>query len=51
MDFNTLIFLGFFAGVAVLTYCVPRPAKPYLWLLASYAFICTSRKTPGWCLS
>lgn len=38
MDFNTLIFLGFFAGVAVLTYCVPRPAKPYLWLLASYAF-------------
>lgn len=38
MDFNTLVFLGFFAGVAVLTYCVPHAAKPYLWLLTSYAF-------------
>ena len=38
MDFNTLIFLGFFAGVAVLTYCVPRQVKPYFLLLASYAF-------------
>lgn len=38
MDFNSLIFLGFFAGVAALTYCFPRQAKPYFLLLASYAF-------------
>ena len=38
MDFNTPIFLGFFAAVALLTYCVPRQAKPYLLLVASYIF-------------
>lgn len=38
MDFNSLIFLGFFAGAAALTYCFPRQAKPYFLLLASYAF-------------
>ncbi len=38
MDFNTPIFLGFFAAVALLTYCVPRQAKPYLLLVASYVF-------------
>lgn len=38
MDFNTPIFLGFFAAVAVLTYCVPRRLKPYFLLLASYVF-------------
>ena len=32
MDFNTPIFLGFFAAVALLTYCVPRRLKPYLLL-------------------
>ena len=48
MDFNTPIFLGFFAVVALLTYCVPRQLKAHLLLVASYIFICTSRKTPGW---
>lgn len=38
MDFNTPIFLAFFAVCAVLTYCMPRVAKPYFLLLASYAF-------------
>lgn len=38
MDFNTLIFLGFFAVVAVLVYCMPRALKPYFLLLASYTF-------------
>lgn len=38
MDFNSLAFLGFFCGIAVLTYCFPRRAKPYFLLLASYAF-------------
>lgn len=38
MDFNSLIFLGFFAGVAVLTYCMPRILKPYFLLVASYGF-------------
>lgn len=38
MDFNSLAFLAFFAVVAILTYCVPRVAKPYLLLVASYAF-------------
>lgn len=40
MDFNTLIFLGFFAGTAVLTYCMPQRVKPYFLLLASYLFYC-----------
>lgn len=38
MDFNSLIFLGFFCGAAALTYCFPRKLKPYFLLLASYAF-------------
>ena len=38
MDFNTPIFLGFFAAAALLTYCVPRQLKPYLLLVASYIF-------------
>ncbi len=38
MDFNTLIFLGFLALVTILYYLVPKAAKPYLLLLASYVF-------------
>ncbi len=38
MDFNSLIFLGFFCGAAVLTYCFPRKLKPLFLLAASYAF-------------
>ena len=38
MDFNSLVFLGFFAAVAVFSYCMPRQIKPYFLLLASYLF-------------
>lgn len=38
MDFNSLIFLGFFAGVTILSYCVPKRIKPYFLLVASYLF-------------
>lgn len=38
MDFNTLIFLGFLAGVTALYYLVPKGAKPYFLLAASYIF-------------
>ena len=38
MDFNTLIFLGFLALVTVLYYLVPKAAKPYFLLVASYTF-------------
>ena len=38
MDFNTLTFLGFLALVTVLYYAVPKAAKPYFLLIASYAF-------------
>ena len=38
MDFNTLVFLGFLAVVTALYYLVPRPAKPYFLLAASYVF-------------
>lgn len=38
MDFNSLAFLVFFCGVAVLTYCMPRKAKPLFLLIASYVF-------------
>ena len=38
MDFNTLLFLGFFAGTALLYYALPRLLKPLLLLAASYCF-------------
>lgn len=38
MDFNTLIFLGFFAGTAVVYYALPRMFKPLFLLAASYCF-------------
>lgn len=38
MDFNTLIFLGFLAAVTALYYLVPKGAKPYFLLAASYIF-------------
>ncbi len=40
MDFNTLGFLGFFAVCTVLYYIIPKIAKPYFLLIASYAFYC-----------
>lgn len=38
MPFNSIIFVGFLAGVTALYYLVPRLAKPYFLLVASYAF-------------
>ena len=38
MDFNSLLFLGFFAAAAVLNYALPRVLRPYFLLVASYAF-------------
>ncbi|MDD4851132.1 MAG: MBOAT family protein [Gemmiger sp.] len=38
MQVNTLLYLGFFAAVALLNYLLPRLARPYFLLLASYAF-------------
>lgn len=42
MQANTMIFLGFFAAAALLNYLLPRVARPYFLLLASYAFYCYS---------
>lgn len=38
MDFNSLVFLGFFCAVAVLNYVLPRFLRPVFLLAASYAF-------------
>lgn len=38
MPFNSSIFIGFLAGATAVYYLVPRLAKPYFLLLASYAF-------------
>ena len=38
MDFNTLIFVGFFAAATALNYLFPRVARPWFLLLASYVF-------------
>ena len=40
MSITTLEFLGFFAAVAVLNYVLPRVARPYFLLIASYAYFC-----------
>lgn len=40
MSITTLLYLGFFAVVAVLNYALPRVARPYFLLIASYAFFC-----------
>lgn len=38
MDFNTPLFLGFFAAAAVINYALPCVLRPYFLLAASYAF-------------
>lgn len=38
MDFNTPLFLAFFAAAAVINYALPRVLRPYFLLAASYAF-------------
>ena len=40
VSITTLLYLGFFAAVAVLNYALPRVARPYFLLIASYAFFC-----------
>ena len=38
MELTTLLFLGFFAAVALLNYTLPRVLRPYCLLAASYRF-------------
>lgn len=38
MQVNTLLYLAFFAAVAVLNYALPRVLRPYFLLAASYVF-------------
>ena len=40
MELTTLLFLGFFAAVALLNYALPRVLRPYCLLAASYLFYC-----------
>lgn len=40
MAITTLTYLVFFAAVAILNYALPRVARPYFLLLASYAYYC-----------
>ena len=40
MEFNTPLFLGFFAAAAVINYALPRMLRPYFLLIASYGFFC-----------
>ncbi|MEE0800930.1 MAG: MBOAT family O-acyltransferase [Gemmiger sp.] len=40
ISFTTLTFLGFFAVAAILNYALPRIARPYFLLAASYLFFC-----------
>lgn len=40
MSITSLIYLGFFAAVALVNYALPRVARPYLLLAASYLFYC-----------
>lgn len=42
MEVTTLLFLGFFTAVTILNYALPRVARPYFLLAASYAFFCWS---------
>ena len=40
MTITSLLYLGFFAAVALLHYVLPRVARPYFLLAANYAFYC-----------
>lgn len=40
MTITSLLYLGFFAVVALLHYALPRVARPYFLLAANYAFYC-----------
>ena len=52
MELTTLLFLGFFAAVALLNYTLPRVLRPYCLLAASYLFYCWGacfwRCSPVW---
>ena len=47
MEFNTPLFLGFFAAAAVINYALPRMLRPYFLLIASYAFFLLWMLIPG----
>ena len=40
MAITSLLFLAFFAAVALINYALPRVLRPYFLLLASYGFFC-----------
>ena len=40
MAITSLLFLAFFAAVALLNYTLPRVLRPYCLLAASYLFYC-----------
>lgn len=40
MTITSLLFLAFFAATALIHYALPRIARPYFLLAASYAFFC-----------
>ena len=40
MAITSLLFLAFFAAVALINYALPRALRPYFLLIASYGFFC-----------
>ena len=40
MAITSLLFLAFFAAVALINYALPRVLRPYFLLIASYGFFC-----------
>ena len=40
MAITSLLFLAFFAAVALINYALPRVLRPYFLLAASYGFFC-----------
>lgn len=48
MELTTLLFLGFFAAVALLNYTLPRVLRPYCLLAASYLFTVGGPTTACW---
>lgn len=47
MELTTLLFLGFFAAVALLNYTLPRVLRPYCLLAASYLFTVGGQRPPA----
>lgn len=48
MAITSLLFLAFFAAVALINYALPRVLRPYFLLIASYGFFAMTRSTARW---